>query len=318
MKICAVFDIGSGATKVMCCKFETLSKRVEEIFFQEEVEVHVKKDLQENGRLSENIEQQLVENVLELTEKAQKGCERRCEVFFGVATAAFRLAKNGAEVLARVADKTRVELRIVSQEEEGRRGFLTAQCLEHGGSGNILSFDSGGGSFQIAAQSLENESENLCYEGPWGSVSVWGALKNLKENAPVNPVSKEEFRNLIDVLVRKMPPKPSWMDGEKKVVAIGGPTSLFHMIEILTNDCKEMTSQKVEDLVLDKVLGKNSAELQLVDARLTQLELLVGKIALFLAICKHLEWPSDRVVYYRPCIGSCFGILLAEFALQKG
>jgi exopolyphosphatase/guanosine-5'-triphosphate,3'-diphosphate pyrophosphatase len=68
-----------------------------------------------------------------------------------MATSALREAANGEDVLARIAASTGVSLRVLSGEDEGRLTFLAIRRWYGWSSGNILLFDIGGGSLEIAA-----------------------------------------------------------------------------------------------------------------------------------------------------------------------
>ena len=72
----------------------------------------------------------------------------------GVATAAFRKASNGAKFLHRVRDEIGIKIFIISQEQEATMGFLTACATSSSElmAQEIVSWDSGGGSFQLAGQ----------------------------------------------------------------------------------------------------------------------------------------------------------------------
>ncbi len=72
-----------------------------------------------------------------------------------MATSALREAANGEAVLARVEEQTGVALRVLTGEDEGRLTFLAIRRWYGWSSGNILLFDIGGGSLEIAAGSDE-------------------------------------------------------------------------------------------------------------------------------------------------------------------
>jgi exopolyphosphatase / guanosine-5'-triphosphate,3'-diphosphate pyrophosphatase len=77
------------------------------------------------------------------------------EELLPMATSALREATNGLEVLARIEEATGVALRVLSGADEGRLTFLAIRRWYGWSSGNILLFDIGGGSLEIAAGSDE-------------------------------------------------------------------------------------------------------------------------------------------------------------------
>jgi exopolyphosphatase/guanosine-5'-triphosphate,3'-diphosphate pyrophosphatase len=71
------------------------------------------------------------------------------------ATSALREATNGPELLDRVEQETGVSLQVLSGEDEARLTFLAVRRWYGWSAGNILLFDIGGGSLEIAAGGAE-------------------------------------------------------------------------------------------------------------------------------------------------------------------
>ena len=71
------------------------------------------------------------------------------------ATSALRDATNGPELLGRVERETGVSLQVLSGEDEARLTFLAVRRWYGWTAGNILLFDIGGGSLEIAAGGSE-------------------------------------------------------------------------------------------------------------------------------------------------------------------
>ncbi|MCS5734418.1 Ppx/GppA phosphatase family protein [Herbiconiux daphne] len=105
-----------------------------------------------------------------------------------MATSALREAANGDEVLARVEESTGVALRVLTGEHEGRLTFLAIRRWYGWSSGNILLFDIGGGSLEIAAGSDEF---------PEVAVSVpLGAGRTTVQFFPDDPPTPEQMLEL--------------------------------------------------------------------------------------------------------------------------
>jgi exopolyphosphatase/guanosine-5'-triphosphate,3'-diphosphate pyrophosphatase len=73
-----------------------------------------------------------------------------CEEVMAFATSAVREAKNSAKVLARVADRTGVDLQVLSGTDEARLTFLAVRRWYGWSVGRLLVLDIGGGSLEIA------------------------------------------------------------------------------------------------------------------------------------------------------------------------
>lgn len=76
--------------------------------------------------------------------------EAGIEELLPFATSAIREAANGEEVLARIADETGVELQVLSGDDEARLTFLAVRRWYGWSAENILLFDIGGGSLELA------------------------------------------------------------------------------------------------------------------------------------------------------------------------
>jgi exopolyphosphatase/guanosine-5'-triphosphate,3'-diphosphate pyrophosphatase len=84
--------------------------------------------------------------------ESAKGAARRlgCEEVMAFATSAVREARNSAKVLARVADETGVELKVLSGVDEARLTFLAVRRWFGWSAGQLLVLDIGGGSLEVA------------------------------------------------------------------------------------------------------------------------------------------------------------------------
>ncbi|QRP45532.1 Ppx/GppA phosphatase family protein [Amycolatopsis sp. FDAARGOS 1241] len=84
--------------------------------------------------------------------EAAKASARRlgCEEVMAFATSAVREAKNSAKVLARVAEETGVELKVLSGADEARLTFLAVRRWFGWSAGQLLVLDIGGGSLEVA------------------------------------------------------------------------------------------------------------------------------------------------------------------------
>jgi len=90
--------------------------------------------------------------LLRAVRKACVQAERQgCDEVLALVTSAIRDARNGLEVLARVRDKTGVDLQVTSGEEEARLTFLAARRWFGWSAGRLLVLDIGGGSLELAS-----------------------------------------------------------------------------------------------------------------------------------------------------------------------
>ncbi len=287
---CAL-DLGSGSVK--CAVM-----RGSETLFARETEALVAMDVKSRGCIGAACEAALHASVREYCRVARS--DFAAVSVCGVATAAYRSAANGAEVVERLNKEHGAGIRIVTQADEGRLGFLAGRALCDWREPLIV-FDSGAASFQLSSQ-------DSVYEGPWGSVSAWRLLLEIqgrKETDSVLPVEERRVEELVAALRAAMPPPPPWLQACRQVAAIGGPTSMFQMLHVATRT-RSFTAESAR-AVLRQLVGKTSAEVAAVNAEFVQIELLVGKVALLVAVLEHL--PNVERVEHFFSIGVCAGVL---------
>ncbi|RBY93039.1 Ppx/GppA phosphatase family protein [Blastococcus sp. TF02A-30] len=97
--------------------------------------------------LSKAGEKALLHAVEEACRQADK---QDVDDFLALATSAIREARNGMEVLERVRQRTGVELRVLSGEDEARLTFLAVRRWFGWSAGRLLVLDIGGGSLELA------------------------------------------------------------------------------------------------------------------------------------------------------------------------
>ncbi|WP_410638217.1 hypothetical protein [Amycolatopsis sp. lyj-346] len=91
------------------------------------------------------------DDLVTAVESAKESAARLgCEELMAFATSAVREAKNSAKVLARVADKTGVDLQVLSGTDEARLTFLAVRRWYGWSAGQLLVLDIGGGSLEVA------------------------------------------------------------------------------------------------------------------------------------------------------------------------
>ena len=102
--------------------------------------------LDADNRITSGGVKRLVEAVQEASELATV---TRCGEVMAFATSAVRDADNSDEVLATVAEKTGVELQVLSGEDEARVTFLAVRRWFGWSAGRIVNLDIGGGSLEL-------------------------------------------------------------------------------------------------------------------------------------------------------------------------
>ncbi len=113
--------------------------------------------------------------------------EKGCEEMLSFATSAIRDAGNSEQVLAHVRERTGVEVRVMSGEDEARLTFLAVRRWFGWSAGRLAVFDIGGGSLEIA--SGDDESPAVGWSLPLGA-------GRLAREFAKRPPAAEELRAL--------------------------------------------------------------------------------------------------------------------------
>lgn len=153
--------------------------------YSHKTELRLAEHLDKAGKIAESGSDGLVSFVKEAAELAE---DKGCESVLAFATSALREAPNGEKVLDRVRRETKVDLQVLTGQDEARLTFLAVRRWFGWSSGRLAVFDIGGGSLEIAAGSDEE---------PTIAVSVpLGAGRLTREALSSDPPDKDEVKAL--------------------------------------------------------------------------------------------------------------------------
>ncbi len=111
--------------------------------------------------------------------------------FSGIATAAYRIARNGQDLVDRIRQEVGIQVRIISQEEEGLFGFMTLACECGISAHQLVAWDTGAGSLQITY--LDDHGVHCHYMAELGRCTTADAIiehvqkQDLKKTVSPNP-----------------------------------------------------------------------------------------------------------------------------------
>jgi exopolyphosphatase/guanosine-5'-triphosphate,3'-diphosphate pyrophosphatase len=154
----AALDIGSGTTKMVVARVDFCQRRVLQVLAPapgEKLERQVQYDRNRhddsNGRKVFTHEV-IAEGVVAMLELKAVALIQGAEAFSAVATAAFRSVDPAhlERVLGRIRDETGFRVRVIPQEEEARIGYLATSVNVGVPLEDLVVWDIGGGSMQIA------------------------------------------------------------------------------------------------------------------------------------------------------------------------
>lgn len=256
----AAFDLGSGKFKVLIAEVDGPEVIIS---FARTIDVPLGHDLAQSAdhKLSLRVQEVAINALKELQREAR---DRGAERFSGVATAAFRNALNGEAFLNELMQKTGIQLKMISQDQEGILAFNSASiCQPALDPEHLIVFDTGGASFQMTAKQGD---DYFVYNGPFGSSTVAKALSEEIRKVPYKQEGPEELANiaeiqeLIDNLKSKLNPCP-WI--EKKLHGQKSATMLYLASESsILRTLPEFTGQITKDelwSILENLSGASTS-----------------------------------------------------------
>eukprot|EP00052_Salpingoeca_macrocollata_P022758 m.198654 g.198654 ORF g.198654 m.198654 type:complete len:320 (-) comp21882_c1_seq4:31-990(-) len=309
----AGLDVGSGSCKMVVARMNADGTAVEAELHAEYVECLVAHDYKsrDDGTLSMEIVAKLLGILAGFRAKANSiggdGVQMK-----GVATQIFRIAKNGQDVLQRIAHESNIHISVIPQSQEGELGFLTGAALApETARTDLVVWDSGGASFQLSATAGSGK-EPLVFQGALGSSIVTADMVNLvqgrqfRDNPSPNPVSRDQAQRLAQHLQPLVGAPPEWLTRQLQnegvvVVGIGEQTSVFYIGQLATGKAA-YTSAEVR-AAMDSLYGLSDEQL----ARFPQPTMVLPKLVLLHTV---MEVLGMRTVLCRLSTGICQGVLL--------
>ena len=298
----AAVDVGSGGLKVTIAKVDPQSQKIDKILYSKEHSVPLKRDMQVGGHseFSERIQTVALETLSRLQ---QETASYKPTEWQGIATAASRQAKNAQQMYDRIEEELGVKISIISQAEEGRLGFATAASVSGLPQEDLISFDSGSGSFQLTTL-IDGELEVT--EGQLGHIPSLELLMGLRGekldlDSPLKPITLEEGDALVERLEKRLPSmteafKEKLLDPNTKVIGIGNENFIFAMgAEAVGKNTytKDELGQAIEDQLNHKAK-----------------EMASGRVLGILLLYSIMDGMGIDQLTYRYANGSCEGLLV--------
>ncbi|NDU77066.1 Ppx/GppA family phosphatase [Actinomadura sp. DSM 109109] len=178
-----VLDVGSNTVHLLVVDAHQGARPLPA--YSHKAELRLADHLEDGDRLSAEGEALLRDFVDEALQVAE---DKGVEDLVAFATSAVRDASNGEDVLARVREDKRIDIRALSGEEEARLTFLAVRRWFGWSSGRLLVVDIGGGSLEVA--SGIDEEPDAAFSLPLGA----GRLT--RDWFTADPPPAEEVRNV--------------------------------------------------------------------------------------------------------------------------
>jgi len=306
----AAFDVGSGAIKMVVARVSEEPGQALKVLYSDQTEVLLAENFKQrkDGTLGDEILVKAEKVLLNYRDIAKKlGAEQ----FAGIATAIFRESKNGTNFIEKIVNKFDIDLRLISQEEEGRIGFLTAVAGSGKPADEVISWDSGGASFQIVTMS---EKGIVVLEGPWGTSKVFASViedvrgQDFSQYRTPNPVTLDEVMATKKIIQNKfsllhLALKEKIENPNVDVIGIGGHNSVFQIaVRAIGFNDNEFTKEQVWE-ALENLVGSTDEEL----SQYPQKQYVIPGLTLLYSV---MDYFGISKVSYVPTNGSALGVLM--------
>lgn len=230
----AGIDMGSGSTKIQVTQVDVCQHRLGKVLYEDQRPVGFNADLAKSGnnQLSEGIQQQGIAALSDMVNKAETFKPTRIT---GVATAVFRSASNGQQVIDRFNQQAHVSLKIISQQQEAELGFQSAKAALNENNvkdEDLLVWDIGGGSMQMTSyRQKQGQPAVDIYQGKLASVTLKDFITNVLQNKELtadstpNPIGslRNTVLRYVNFYARTHVSPEMKKDAQtKRVIGIGG------------------------------------------------------------------------------------------------
>jgi exopolyphosphatase/guanosine-5'-triphosphate,3'-diphosphate pyrophosphatase len=221
----AAFDVGSGSTKMVVAEVDTCNIKINKILVESNRPITFKESLvkNKNNKLDKVIVNKAIKALLELKTLAKA---KGATAFTGMATSAFRTAKNGKIALDSISQKTGISLKLINQKKEAQLGYFGVIAKLKHTPKNLVVWDIGGGSMQMTKNTNGKLSH---YLGKLASVSFKekylkaNKLQNIKSPNPINKTGAILALNLAEKFaIKDISNFKSEINSNTKFIGIGG------------------------------------------------------------------------------------------------
>lgn len=262
----AAVDVGSGSTKFTIADVEVSTQKIVKVHLDTAFPVPYQASLESSydGTFNEAICSLGLKTFLDIKDLAE---QYEVQKIVAVATAAFRSAANASEFAEHIYALTGIEVKIISQKEEGDLAFQSALAVVNDQNPDeIVVWDIGTGSVQMST--LLTDDNITVFKGELGSVPFKNYIidviqgKDSRLIKSPNPMTEEEYLmadSYARALARKAYPViKDKISSQKMVVGIG--RLFYHSLFPLVGKEGTISRKELRAFIYNS-LGKTDQEL---------------------------------------------------------
>lgn len=235
-------DFGSGTTKILAVAVDVCEKKILKVIFEDRLAISFNEAFEQSAdqKIPEKFWQEALPRIQASVDKLRGQDVKKIDA---VATAVFRNAKNGKDVIAQLGKGLGISIQIISQDQEAELGFWSVLAFKSWSAqeASVVVWDIGGGSMQMFAW---NKGKPQIFRGHMASVSFKNEIlkvlqfKNPQEVSSPNPIgpNREAAIQLAkNHAVLNVPKFFKDLKPETKWMGIGGVLSMSIQKQVQKN-----------------------------------------------------------------------------------
>lgn len=250
------FDLGSNSFHLLVVRAK--ADRSFDILLSEKEMLRLGEEVGRTGRFSADAITRAIEVLAEFKAKASNvGCDE----FVACATAAFREAENGDEMVEAIENATGLRVQVISGHREAQLIFLAVRSSTHIGLAPIVSADLGGGSLEISVGDQRQQ-----YFGTSLRLGVGRLMSKFPHHDPLTPEEHATIRQYIQDALKPVMTRAIDFAPGALVVSSGSFNSLLKLAEYEREAKSEglregRTSLSAKEvLAVEAIVSKQGAE----------------------------------------------------------
>lgn len=208
MKRIGIIDLGSNSARLVIVRVH--SNNSNQLIYTQKSALRLSQRINKNGEITTDAIKDIITSMQKLA--------HMCKLFntttiLAVATAAIRSAKNGPEIIEKIKNEVKIDIKIIKGEEEAHFGYLGAiNTIEVK---NAVLFDLGGGSLEVVLIKDRIPEQML-------SLNI-GATTMTEKFKTADKMSSKTYRELTAYIDQKIKKSLPWLKNSKlPIIGIGG------------------------------------------------------------------------------------------------
>jgi exopolyphosphatase/guanosine-5'-triphosphate,3'-diphosphate pyrophosphatase len=258
-EVAAAFDIGSGSTKVQVVERNSCSLKISQTLLKTSIAVGYAQDLSSGKKaFSQKI---VLQGEQALKNLMKKSLVYHPEKVFGVATQAFRQAKNGAKVLENWHHRYGWPFKIIDQRKEAMLAYeLVVLKLDVPDEKKLMVWDIGGGSQQVVTMN-KNKTLNI-FKSKLAAVTfknkVIELLQRPSGTLSPNPMKLPEIGQSLELArnIIRSELNPDVLNNIKSseiVIGLGGVHGASIKNQLGLQDGERITLEGIERAIMERI-----------------------------------------------------------------